>query len=212
MKGALSGFIADFRYRKISHTATVNDLLKEFFRKSIHLCASLVPLLADWNYNWTILALSFVICLYILCEYRRLSGNPIPFISRITALAARKRDEGRFVLGPVTMALGVLATLLVFPSDAARIGIYALAFGDGIASLAGKIYGRVKIPFTGGKTIEGSFACFSAVFLSTFLVTYNPLRSLEVAVIAMLIEMLPLKDYDNLLIPLLIGGFFWLLP
>lgn len=212
MKGVLMGFLTDFRYRKISHNSTVNDLLKEFFRKSIHICSSFVPFFAWLNYTWTVMVLSTVICLYIFCEYRRLSGSPIPVVSRITAYAARKRDEGRFVLGPVTLSLGILFALLVFPLDCATIGIFALAFGDGIASLAGKIYGRVKIPLMGGKTIEGSGACFLAVLIATFAVTGDIPLSLAVALLAVLIEMLPLKDYDNLLIPLLISGFVWILP
>ncbi|HKL87054.1 MAG TPA: SEC59/DGK1/VTE5 family protein [Treponemataceae bacterium] len=211
-KGLLMGFIADFRYRKISQTATINDLLKEIFRKSIHLTASIVPVLASFSYKWTIIALSFVICIYIICEYRRITGNPIPIVSRITAYAARKRDEGRFVLGPITMALGILLSLLLFPPEAARIGIYALAFGDGIASLAGKLYGKTKIPYSGGKTLEGSLACFVAVYFSALVVSDNPFQSFAIALLAMVIEVLPLKDYDNLIIPLVIGGFYCLLP
>jgi len=211
MKRALIGFISDFRYRKISQTSTINDLLKEFFRKTIHICASFVPLMADWNYLWTLMALSFVVCFYVFCEYRRLTGNSIPVISFITAYAARSRDEGRFVLGPVTMALGVLFTLILFPPEAAKIGIFALAFGDGIASLAGTIFGKTKIPFTNGKTLEGSTACFFAVFFSTLMVTREPLLSLEVAMLAVVIEVFPIRDYDNLLIPLLIGGFVFFL-
>lgn len=206
------GFISDFRYRKISHTATVNDLLKEFFRKSIHICSSFVPLLAFWNFRLTVAALSAVICVYIWCEYRRLSGYAIPFISKITAYAARRRDEGRFVLGPVTMAFGVLFTLILFPHEAASVGIYALAFGDGVASLAGKMFGRIKLPHTHGKSLEGSSACFCAVYISTLLVSGDPLKSLVIAIVAMLIEVLPVKDYDNLLIPLAIGGLYFLLP
>jgi len=205
-------FISDFRYRKISQSATVNDLLKEFFRKSIHICASFVPLFAGISYTGTVLALSFVICFYIYCETSRLAGNYIPLVSRITAYAARKRDEGRFVLGPVTMALGVLFALILFPPKAACVGIFALAFGDGIASLAGKLFGRIKIPRAGGKTLEGSSACFVAVYVSSFCVLRDPIRAFEVALLAMLIEVLPIKDYDNLFIPVLIGGFVWLLP
>lgn len=197
----------DLRYRKISHNATVNDLLKESFRKSIHFCAAFVPILASVYFSFTVIALSIVICLYIICEYRRLAGKPIPLISRITVYAARKRDEGHFVLGPITLAFGVLSSLLFFPLEIARVGIFALAFGDGIASLAGKIYGRVKLPYTHGKSLEGSAACFVTVYVSTIICTVNPLLSLEVALLAMIIEMLPLKDYDNLLIPLLINVF-----
>ncbi len=201
------GFLSDFRYRKISHSATVNDLLKETFRKSIHFCASLVPVMASTHYSGTVTSLSVVVCLYIFCEYRRLSGYPVPFISRITSYAARKRDEGQFVLGPVTMAIGILFSLVLFPQPVAAIGICALAFGDGVASLAGKLYGRIELPYARGKTLEGSSACFLAVLVSTGLLTGSLTVALSVALIAVLIEVLPLKDYDNLLIPLVIGVF-----
>jgi len=200
------GFIANFRYRKISHSATVDDLVREIFRKSIHLCASLVALAASINLDATVIALSAVICVYSFCEYRRLAGKTIPLISGITAFASRKRDSGRFVLGPVTMALGVLLALVLFPPIAACVGIFALAFGDGIASLAGKLFGRIKIPHTGGKTVAGSMACFAAVAISSFAVLLDPVKALAVALLAMLIEVLPLKDYDNLLIPIAIGA------
>ncbi len=206
MKGSLMGLLSEFRYRKISQTATVNDLLKEFFRKTIHICASLVPFLASWHYSLTITALCLVTLAYVYCEYNRMRGRPIPFVSRITAYASRRRDDGRFVLGPVTLSLGILFTLLLFPPSAARVGIFALAFGDGVASLAGKIYGRIKIPGARGKTLEGSSACLIAVYASTMAVTHNPVIALEAALFAMLIEVLPLKDYDNFFIPLAISS------
>lgn len=206
------GVLSDFRYRRISQTATVNDLLKEVFRKSIHICSSAVPFLAAWNFRFTIVSLSAVMCAYIWCEYRRLSGHYVPFVSKITAFAARRRDTGLFVLGPVTMAFGVLFTLLLFPPEAAMTGIFALAFGDGIASLAGKAFGKTKLPFTNGKSLEGSLACFCAVYASTLIVRGEPLSALFVALAAMLIEVLPIKDYDNLLIPVCISALAWLLP
>lgn len=206
------GLLSDFRYRKISQSATVNDLLKEFFRKSIHLCASIVPFLAAWNFRFTTIALASIICIYTLCELSRLTGRTIPYISRITAYASRKRDEGRFVLGPVTLGLGVLLTLILFPPKAALIGIFALAFGDGVASLAGKIWGKRKIPYLRGKTLEGSAACFIVVFISSLALTRDPLQSLEIALLTVLVEALPIRDYDNLLIPLIVGAFICLLP
>lgn len=212
MKSAFMGIMSDFRYRKISHTATVEDLLKEFFRKTIHICASLIPLFATWNLHITVLALSIIVIFYIICEYARLTGITIPLVSRVTAYAARRRDKGRFVLGPVTMALGILVSLLLLPPDAARVGIYALAFGDGIASLAGKLFGRKKIPHTHGKTLAGSLACFVAVYISSITVIKNPTSAFLVAFLAMVIEMFPLRDYDNFIIPIAIGTVVWLLP
>ena len=113
-------------------------------------------------------------------------------------------------MGPVTLVLGIVFAALVLPPQAARVGIYALAFGDGLASLGGKLLGHVKIPKTGGKTLEGSLTCLIAVFISTYLVSKNLPVSIAVAASAMVIEMLPLGDWDNMIIPGASGGIYWL--
>ncbi|WP_407428586.1 diacylglycerol/polyprenol kinase family protein [Treponema sp.] len=127
-------------------------------------------------------------------------------ISDITAAAARKRDENKFVLGPVTLVLGVIIAGCVWKENPAAAGIYALAFGDGLASLAGKTFGKIRIPYTYGKTAEGSLTCFLAIFCSCFLVTQNSYTALLAACFGAFVEVLPLKDFDNLVIPVLIGG------
>jgi phytol kinase len=93
-----------------------------------------------------------------------MEGYSVPIVSKVTALAARRRDGDRFVLGPITLGLGALLSLLLYPNPAASIAIYALAFGDGLSSLVGKSFGSVRIPFTGGKSLEGSLTCMVAVF------------------------------------------------
>lgn len=188
-------------YRKYA-----NDLWKEFFRKSIHLCTAFVPFFLSKFYYLTVVLLFIVLVVYIISELLRMRGKQIPLLSSVTVAAARKRDENRFVLGPVTLCSGVLLTSLVFPPVPAKIGIYALALGDGLASLCGKIWGKRKIPFTGGKSYAGSMACFFAVFVSTFLCTFSFKIGFVVALCGMLIELLPLKDFDNILIPLLLAA------
>ena len=186
-------------------------LLKELFRKSIHLCSSIVPWFLAVYYWYTIYGLLIIVSLYYFCEIARLEGHPVPVVSLITETASRQRDECKFVLGPVTLVLGIVFAALVLPLYCAKIGIFALAFGDGLASLAGKMFGRIKIPHTGGKTLEGSLTCFVAVFISTFVVTRLPLVSVIIALTAMLIEVLPLGDWDNMIIPAATGGMYWLL-
>ena len=186
-------------------------ILKEVFRKSIHLCSSLIPVFLAAFYWYTIFGLITVVILYYFCELARLEGHPVPLISLITETAARQRDEYKFVLGPVTLVFGILLAALMLPLPCARVGIFALAFGDGLASLAGKLFGRIKIPFTGGKTLEGSLTCFTAVFISTYIISRQPLVSLLVAFVTMIIEMLPLGDWDNLIIPLATGSLYMLL-
>ena len=179
---------------------------KEVFRKSIHLCSALVPTFLAFSYWKVLSALGVVLLAYCASEYVRLRGIEVPVISKITAIAARKRDENKFVLGPVTLVIGIICASLLWKPEAARIGVYALAFGDGFASLVGKLIGRVHIPFTNGKTAAGSLACFIAVFLSSFAVCHNCLVALVLAVIATLVEVVPMTDFDNIIIPILIGG------
>lgn len=181
-------------------------ILKELIRKSIHLCAGFVPFFLTWNRDLTLLVLSLVLLFYFIVEGLRQRGIKLPVISRLIELAARSRDEGKVVMGPVTMALGVIITSLAFPQESAALGIYALAFGDGLASLVGKLVGRHHIPFSQGKTVEGSLACFLAVFISAYAVTGDILCSVILACAGTFIELLPLKDLDNFFIPILIAA------
>ena len=186
-------------------------ILKEVFRKSIHICSSIVPWLFAAYYWYTVYGLLIIVSLYYFCELARLEGHPVPLVSLITETASRQRDECKFVLGPVTLVLGIVFASLVLPLPCAKVGIFALAFGDGLASLAGKLFGRIKIPHTGGKTLEGSLTCFTAVFISSFLISKNLFVSFLVALLAMIIEVFPLGDWDNMIIPAATGGLYWLL-
>lgn len=192
-------------------TVDKETIRKEIFRKLIHLCSAFIPLFLSFAYWLIISGLVLVVIIYIIAEILRLKGYKIPIISFITEKAARQRDENKFVFGPVTLVLGILLAALILPLEYAKIGIYALSFGDGFASLIGKAFGRITIPFTGGKTLAGSLACFTAVFICTLIVTRNPLITLLVALVAMLIEVLPLSDFDNIIIPIAIGSWYYLL-
>jgi len=182
-----------------------DEIRSEILRKSIHLLIGTVPVLASWNLNATMALLGSGIILYAYCETLRLQGFQVAFVSKITAMAARRRDSGRFVLGPVTLGLGALAALLLYPAPAASVAIYALAFGDGLSSLVGRFFGTIRIPFTGGKSIEGSLACFVAVLVSAYAVSGRLGPSLAVAGFATAVEAAPLKDYDNLVLPVSVG-------
>lgn len=189
----------------------LNSLLKELFRKIIHICSSFVPLFLSLAYWPVIGLLIFAVIAYSICEYLRLHGYTVPLISKITEMAARKRDENKFVLGPVTLVIGILIAALILPLDCARVGIFALAFGDGLASLVGKMIGKITIPGAHGKTAAGSLACFLAVYVETFCCCGNTLISLITGFFAMILEVLPLSDFDNVLIPICVGTLFYYL-
>ncbi|MDC7226210.1 MAG: phosphatidate cytidylyltransferase [Spirochaetales bacterium] len=180
---------------------TYGEIRTELFRKSIHMMVALVPAAASINLLVTLLMLGTAIIAYSVCETYRVNGRTVAVVSGITAMAARKRDEGGFVFGPVTLAVGSMLALMLYPSAAAAVAIYALAFGDSAASIIGRFFGRLNMPAFGSKTLEGTLACAVAVFLSTFAVTSNPSAAVSVAVAASMIELIPVKDLDNLLIP-----------
>jgi dolichol kinase len=183
----------------------LSEIKSEIIRKSIHFLIALSPLMVSVSRTFTVFFIITGTLFYAYMETLRLSGIMVPFVSSLTDAASRSRDKGRFVLGPVTLGLGALLALLLYPSPAASIAIYALAFGDGFASLAGKLFGRVRPSFLYGKSLEGSLACFTAVFISAWQVSRSFHVSLVAALTAALAEALPLDDLDNLVIPIAVG-------
>lgn len=173
----------------------------ELVRKFLHISIALTPFLAEINFTGTVILLSFGVLAYSVFEFLRCMGLKVFLVSELTLLASRRRDHGRFVLGPITLGIGAVLALLLFSGPVATIAIYALAFGDGLASLAGKAFGRISFPGVSGKTVEGSLTCFLAVFFSSQAVTVYWPHNLAIALFATFLEFLPLKDMDNIVIP-----------
>jgi dolichol kinase len=182
------------------------DLQTELIRKSLHMLIALIPAIATVigaSGALTMLAAGTVF--YTYAETLRKRGGSVFIVSRVTMLAARPRDAERFVLGPVTLGLGAMLALILYPAPAASLAIYALAFGDGLASLAGKAFGSIRIPGTRGKTLEGFAVGFAAVFVIALAFYSNPWFALTVAGAAALIELIPAGDADNIILPTFVG-------
>ncbi|MDR2601486.1 MAG: phosphatidate cytidylyltransferase [Spirochaetaceae bacterium] len=177
----------------------------EIVRKGIHLLVALVPPIAAINRPATILLLILGIFFYSILDLLTLKGYKIPVFYKIITAASRERDAGKFTFGPVTLALGAAVTLAIFPPPVASVAIYALAFGDGFASLIGRIFGMTRPAILNGKSVEGSLACFTAVYISALTASCGWTAAFFIALTATFIEMLPLKDWDNIIIPLSTG-------
>jgi phytol kinase len=191
--------------------AISEEIRIEILRKSIHLLIAFIPGIAQISLGFAVGLLAGGVLFYAACEQLRMAGYKVPVISKVTALAARRRDGGGFVLGPITLGLGALLSLMLYPNPAASIAIYALAFGDGLSSLVGKSFGSVRLPFTGGKSLEGSLTCLIAVMVAAYALTGDAPRSLAIAAAAMLIEAAPTKDFDNIVLPVSVGAIATLL-
>ena len=92
-------------------------IVKEFFRKMIHMGTAFVPLVLYYSRTLIVFLIVAALITYSITEFIRLSGQTVPVVSKITEAAARQRDSDRFVLGPVTLCLGVLFTVLFFASN-----------------------------------------------------------------------------------------------
>ncbi len=187
--------------QSIRASALSEQIQVEIIRKTIHLLVALVPVLAAINESMTVMLLAGGTLFYLFAEKLRMEGRPVMVVSTLTVLASRERDRGRIVLGPVTLGIGALLALLLYPEPSASIAIYALAFGDSVAGLSGRIIGGWKIPFTGGKTFVGSLACFLVTFWVSLRISQDLAASLVIALSATLFEVLPTGDLDNLILP-----------
>ncbi len=193
-------------------TYKYTTMQKEFVRKGIHMTIALIPTLSSLNKNFTILLLIVGTIFYILNEILRNNGIIVfSMISSVSEIAARDRDKG-ITLGPVTLAIGAILSLSIFSPVAATCGIYALAFGDGLSSITGKLWGYKKIPYTKGKSYTGFFTCFTMILSTTYGVTGSFSKSLMAAIAGSIIELVPAKDVDNLLIPVTVAIVVTLTP
>ena len=170
------------------------ELKTELIRKSIHMLIALVPLLASLlGASITLASLAAGVLFYSFAEYQRKQGR---------SAAARQTDREGIILGPITLGIGAMVSLLLYPAPASIIAIYSLAFGDSISSIAGKLFGRNSFPYLQGKTLEGSLACFILVFYITNRMVGALLPSLIVAGVATVLEAIPVKDLDNIILPM----------
>ncbi len=190
--------------RMPARAGLAEGLDRELIRKAIHLLVALVPPLASVNLPVTMGLLMAGTLFYTAAEAMRLAGIRVAVVSGLTVAAARPGDTG-FVLGPVTLGLGAMLALLLYPLPASAIAIYALAFGDSAASVIGMAFAGRRMPLNRNKTVAGSAACFAAVFLVTITLTADLRLSIAVAVVAMTVEALSGRDLDNLLIPVGVG-------
>jgi dolichol kinase len=191
-------------YNYVQQNKSFVDLRTEFIRKSIHMLIALVPLLAALAGRGTALALlAGGVVLYTYAEIQRSRGCSIPFITGITAAAARREDlHGKIILGPITLGIGAMACLLMYPHTASIIAIYALAFGDGVSSIIGRAVGRIHIGPWRHKTLEGSLACFLAVLSIALRLSGSLSGACLIALAATALEAVPVRDLDNILMPM----------
>jgi phytol kinase len=187
----------------------VDTVSLEVIRKAIHLLVAVVPVIASFSVPLTMILLGTGTLFYVVAESARKAGIQVAFVSDVTLIVARSRERGRFVLGPVTLGLGAMLSLLLYPMQASALAIFALAFGDSLASLVGRAVGGWRVPFTRSKTLAGSAACFVGIFALAYRMSGQATAAAVIAAAGALIEAYAPEDMDNMLIPVGTGFLAW---
>jgi len=122
--------------------------------------------------------------------------------------------EKTTLLGSTCLLIASTITIFIFPKSIAVAALSYLIVGDTVAALIGRRFGRVHL--FGNKTLAGTMAFFGSAFASGSLIPgIGTGTALVGAVVAAVVEALPLPIDDNFSIPILSGvamvlaRFFW---
>ncbi len=174
----------------------------EVVRKFIHITVSnwwFLPIFFFDSLTWAIIApISFIL----------MNGTGV-----VTGFAKQLGERSiRRNLGLVYFPISLLLLVILvytgkLPMWAATIGIFTMGYGDGLAAMIGRQYGKKKLP--AGKSVLGS----SVMFLATFAVivitglSYHMLSPLFLgmaillAFIMTVVELFTPASIDNLTVP-----------
>jgi len=97
---------------------------------------------------------------------------------------------------------GAVLTIIIFKSiGIVTASILIVALGDGMSTLIGLMFGTHPLPYNKKKTFEGSIA-FVVFGFAGALTQVSPAQAFAAATVCMVVESLPLRIDDNLVIPI----------
>lgn len=185
---------------------------EELKRKGFHML-SLVYMLAYWFLNESIViwGLAVTIAVVGLFEIVRFTIPKFNIFFVRNFKGFYRKEETRKVSGLIGTLSGALIAILLFPNKYMVMGSFLyLAFGDSIAAVAGKTFGKHKPKILKGKSLEGSLACLAACFIAG-LFLFNWKFALTGAIIATIVEAIPWPINDNFWMQILNAGLLTLL-
>jgi dolichol kinase len=185
----------------------------ELTRKAFHLTGVLlIPL----SYIDPILVPTLLVLLcifYYLEEILAQQGKRLRYLTDIIGQAKRRDRKNGMDLGPYWLALGVGVPFIFFPLAAAQVALLHVCVADAAASLgaiAAPEQVKQRLPHSGRKSWIGSVAFFLVAFFCTLI--YFPFgQSLIIAGVGTILESLPPRDLDNIIVPIGVATFIGLM-
>ena len=182
-----------------------NIMARELRRKSIHLLGLVFPILYVFTTRHTaIIAVGGLLAIVLGIELLKafLPAFQGIFV-RIFSPILRSQERRGGLTGATYYLIGSFLCILLFDKTLAIVCLCFLTLGDLFAALIGKQWGRIKL--FSQKSLEGSLACFVVCTGIALLIGLHPVVAVTGALVATLIELLPLGVDDNVTIPLISG-------
>ena len=178
----------------------------EIKRKTFHIL-TLIYVAAYWFLPKKIVLTGLLIAIMVVLigEFIRARNEKFNvFILKVLGGVHRKSEEHKISGLPWTLA-GAFLTILLFENKIFVLTSFLyLAFGDAVAALFGKTYGKHKI--YAGKSLEGSVACFVACLIVGLIFLPSWQFAVVGALIAAFIETIPWPLNDNFWMQIINAG------
>jgi len=188
-------------------------LSQEYIRKGIHLLNLVIPLSYFYVFTekWEVLKiLSLITLCFIVID---ISRHFVPLIKSIFSFFFNKMLREHELKGKLTGATWVMiascVSITLFSKPVAILSLVYMSLGDTAAGLIGQKYGKHRI---GNKTWEGFVA--GLIVCIIIAINYDMLPkyiALSGALVAMIMEIMPIPLDDNFKIPLGSGGIMMML-
>jgi len=189
--------------------AVDKGLPQDISRKIVHIWAG--GLVIFWFFYTTgwgkyIFMLTPAIWVFLLIFTALTKDENDPTVKSMT----RTGNPKELLLGVMFFPLMlIILTFIGYRTFAGVAAVASVGFGDGIAPIVGKYYGKHKYRLLGRtKSIEGSLFVFLATFIAAILLgfvffgDFYLLESLLAAIIAAMLEAVSPRDVDNFIVPL----------
>lgn len=192
----------------------------EVERQLIHLSTGVILILLIWAAgDMALTLLLFLLAFHVAISVAIILDKLPLSLSTFLCKWGRASKQTIPLKGTILLLCGVILSFIFFPEEIVYASIAIVAFGDSVATAAGVLVGRHKLPYSGEKTVEGTVSGIIAAFLAAlFFVT--PVQAFVGAAGGMLLESIiglqTIREFnsqmiirfflnDNFLIPLFSG-------
>ncbi len=187
---------------------------QELARKATHVGALVIPggyYFLGLNRSDMLIIMVPITAIMILIDIARIRQWRFwrSFAGKIISPLVRQHEKAGDFMGATYILLAVCLTVTLYDKPIAVAALAFIIVGDTLAALIGRRFGRHRF---GNKSIEGSLACLGGCAIVAVIV---PNLTWEVrfsgAIVATIVEALPLGTDDNITVPVLSGLWMTLL-